>query len=83
MVYIDTEATGRQIRDLRNECDLSMLNMSEMLGVTFQAVYKWEKGICLPDIANLVMLARILKTTDDDILVVRYEEPGQSERMLI
>ena len=70
VICIDSEATGRQIKDKRCECGISINGLSEMLGVTFQAVYKWEKGVCLPDIANLVLLASVLKTTVDDLLVV-------------
>src|SRR5699024_1850583 len=38
------------------------------LGVTFQAVSKWERGETLPDIAILADLAEVLETTIDFIL---------------
>ena len=38
-----------------------------------QAIYKWQNGCCLPSIDNLVILAAVLGTTVDDILVCEDE----------
>ena len=73
-VCIDSEATGKQIRDMRCHYGISINRLSEMLGVTIQSVYKWEKGNNLPDITNLLLLSKILDTTVEDILVVIYRE---------
>jgi transcriptional regulator with XRE-family HTH domain len=40
----------------------------ERLGVSFQAVSKWERGETLPDITILPDLAKVLETTVDFIL---------------
>ena len=42
--------------------------MGERLGVSFQAVSKWERGETLPDITILPDLAKVLETTVDFIL---------------
>ena len=36
---------------------------------TPQAIYKWQQGLALPTIDNLVVLAALLGVTIDDILV--------------
>lgn len=71
MTCIDTVATGTNIKtmmqnngftvkDIRNACGLS----------TYQAVYKWFRGITLPTVDNMVILAELFGCTVSDILVV-------------
>ena len=40
--------------------------MKELIGVSAQAVCKWEQNICCPDIVFLPQLAKILGCTTDD-----------------
>lgn len=44
----------------RQEKCISQREFGELLGVTSQAVSKWERGICCPDISLLPELAQIL-----------------------
>lgn len=37
---------------------------------TPQAIYKWQQGISLPTVDNLVVLAAVFQVKIDDILVV-------------
>ena len=68
---IDLIKTGRRISDLRKERDLSIKELQYALGFnTTQAIFKWQRGDALPTIDNLVVLAEILDTTIDDILVI-------------
>ena len=46
-----------RIKDYRKQNHLSQSDFGEMLGVSPQAVYKWEKEICYPDITLLPDLA--------------------------
>ncbi len=48
------------IRNYRRTGDLSQAQFGAMLGVTAQAVSKWEREICCPDITLLPRIARIL-----------------------
>lgn len=43
---------------------------ADTLGVSTQAVAKWQAGTALPTIDNLVILAVMLDTKIDDILVI-------------
>ena len=40
--------------------------LARSLGVSPQAVYKWEKGICYPDITFLPLLAAVIGCTIDE-----------------
>lgn len=65
---MDMQKVGGQIAALRKNRGFTQTDLGERLGVTFQAVSKWERGEALPDAALLVDLAEALETTVDLIL---------------
>ena len=65
---MDMKAVGSQIAMLRKQKGLTQNELGERLGVSFQAVSKWERGETLPDTAILLDLAEVLETTVDCIL---------------
>lgn len=65
---MDMQQVGSQIAALRKSRGLTQNDLGERLGVSFQAVSKWERGETLPDTAILVDLADALETTVDFIL---------------
>lgn len=65
---INNENIGRQIAALRINKGLTQSELGERLGVSFQAVSKWERGETLPDVSILPTLSDILETTIDNIL---------------
>ena len=68
---IDMAKTGQNIMILRKKAGLSVKDLQDVFGFgTPQAIYKWQKGIALPTIDNLVVLAALLGVKIDDILVV-------------
>ena len=67
---IDLAATGRNISRLRQQSGLSVRALQKRLGLaTPQAIYKWQQGLALPTVDNLVALAAILNCTLEDILI--------------
>ena len=66
---MNIEKVGEQIAVLRKGKGLTQSDLGERLGVSFQAVSKWERGETFPDITILPDLARILETTVDYILL--------------
>ncbi len=66
---MDTQKVGEQIAVLRKAKGLTQSELGERVGVSFQAVSKWERGETLPDITILPDLAKILETTIDYILL--------------
>ena len=67
---IDIQQTGANIKTLRKAAGIKVKDMADTLGVTPQAVAKWQAAAALPTIDNLVILAAMLDTKIDDILVI-------------
>lgn len=67
---MDMEKIGQQICYLRKARGLTQADLGERLGVSFQAVSKWERGEALPDVSLLSDLSDALETTIDNILRV-------------
>lgn len=59
---------GNRIYQLRREKNITQEAMAEHLGITAQAVSKWENDLSCPDIALLVQLAGMLDVTVDQLL---------------
>ena len=73
---IDLKATGQNIELLRKSAGVSVKRIQDVMGFANpQAIYKWQKGVCLPTIDNLVILAAVLDVTIDELLVFE-EEPS-------
>ena len=66
---MDTSKIAEQISILRKNKGLTKNDLGERVGVSFQAVSKWERGETLPDIAVLPDLAKVLETSIDNILL--------------
>ena len=67
---IDMTRTGQNITILRKRAGLSVRDLQDAFGFgTPQAIYKWQQGLALPTIDNLVALAVLLDVTVDDIIV--------------
>ncbi len=66
---MDMNAVARQISSLRKNKGLTQSELGDRVGVSFQAVSKWERGETLPDTAILPDLARVLETSIDSILL--------------
>lgn len=70
---------SEQLKMLRRKKGLSQGALSAQLGVTQQAVGKWETGRSTPDPATVARLAELLDTTADILLgVAPAQAPRQS-----
>ncbi len=68
---INAVATGRNITQLRMQRGMSVRELQLAMGfATPQAIYKWQQGLSLPTVDNLVILSAILRVPIDSILVV-------------
>lgn len=65
---IDNIKVGKYIALLRTAKGITQGDLGERVGVSFQAVSKWERGETLPDISVLPDIADVLETTVDTIL---------------
>lgn len=59
---------GKRIAVLRRKVGLSQTDLAEKLGVTSQAVSKWECGNAVPDIDILLELSHLYKVTINEML---------------
>lgn len=62
------ETLGCRISALRKKKNYTQEEFSDLLGVTPQAVSKWENDISCPDVMLLPKIAEILGTTVDELL---------------
>ncbi|NLG82809.1 MAG: helix-turn-helix transcriptional regulator [Bacilli bacterium] len=58
---------GSKIQELRKQRGLSQEDLAEILGVSRQAVYKWEQDISYPDTDKLVKLAKYFNISLDSL----------------
>ena len=65
---------GKQIKALRMAKEVKQEELAEYLGVSFQAVSKWETGASVPDIALLPNLAVFFGVTIDELFQIPNEE---------
>lgn len=60
---------------LRKSNGLSQEALAEKLGISRQAVSKWERAEASPDTDNLILLARLYKVSLDELLQTEEEIP--------
>ena len=59
---------GEVLKKHRTECKMTQEFVAESIGVSRQAVSKWETGASEPSTSNLLMLAKLFHTTAEEIL---------------
>lgn len=59
---------GGKLRALRKQKNITQKEIALKIGVSEQAVSKWENGECLPDVYNLKLLGQLLQTSIDSLL---------------
>ena len=67
-----------QIKYYRKQAGLSQEKMAEKIGVSRQAITKWENGTGTPDIANLMAIADLFQISVDELLSNEKSEKKQS-----
>lgn len=59
---------GENLKRLRNTRELTQEQLAEMLGVSPQAVSRWENGITYPDITLLPVISEFFGVTIDNLM---------------
>ena len=75
---IDTVFLGRKIADARRNARLTQNDLAARVGVTAQAVSKWETGRSCPDIAILDEIADALGISLFELLGMEEREKSSS-----
>ncbi len=65
---MNQEKIGKFIAEIRKQKKLTQEQLAEKLGVSINAVSKWERGICLMDMSLLKPLSEILDVSINEIL---------------
>lgn len=71
---MNIEIANRMVQ-LRKSHNLSQEALAEKLGISRQAVSKWERAEASPDTDNLIMLARLYGVSLDELLKTEDEIP--------
>jgi transcriptional regulator with XRE-family HTH domain len=67
---------GKNIRRLRRRSDLTQCQLADKLGVTAQAVSKWENNMCIPDVALLPEIAELFGVSIDELFGDAADRPA-------
>ena len=59
---------GEVLKDHRMRCSMTQEFVAEALGVSRQAVSKWENGTADPSTSNLLKLARLYGISPEDLI---------------
>lgn len=65
-----TIETANKLLKLRKQHNLSQEELAEKLGISRQAISKWERAEASPDTDNLILLARLYNVSLDELLNV-------------
>lgn len=77
---MDQEKIGKFIRKIRTDYNLTQRELADKLGVTYQAVSKWENGKNIPDIALLKMISKEFNVDINEILEGEKKEQETSNK---
>lgn len=70
----EQQTLGRRVQEARKAAGLSQESLGERLGVSRQAVSKWESDASVPDLENLIAMSRIFGVTIGALLGVEPPE---------
>jgi len=76
-----TSTLGARIAELRKKKGYTQEEFSDMLGVSPQAVSKWENDLSCPDIMLIPQIASIFKITTDELLTGKAPEETQQNKV--
>ena len=65
---MDPVKVGSAIKTLRNQSGYTQHQLADLMGVTDQAVSKWERGLSVPDVSIVTKLSVLLNVDVDNLL---------------
>jgi transcriptional regulator with XRE-family HTH domain len=75
-----TLETANRLYELRKKSNLSQEELAEKLGVSRQAVSKWERSEASPDTDNLIALAKIYGLSLDELIYGEKEDKKEEKK---
>ena len=68
---------GEKIKSLRTKTNITQEELAEKVGVSRQAVTKWESDMGMPDVENIKNIATLFNITVDELLDYKREILGE------
>jgi DNA-binding XRE family transcriptional regulator len=65
---VTRKSLGEAIKEHRTRCKMTQEFLAETLGVSRQAVSKWENGTADPSTSNLIALAKLFGISAEELL---------------
>ena len=62
------KSLGEVLKQHREECKMTQEFVAEAIGVSRQAVSKWENGTSDPNTSNLIVLSKLFKISPEELL---------------
>lgn len=70
---------GAKIKELRQKHNMTQDQLAARIGVSYQAVSKWETGVTCPDLSMILPLSRLFQVTTDELFGVEGENGRRAE----
>lgn len=81
------EYFGLKLQTLRKKASMSQDELSSLIGVSRQAISKWERSEALPDLYNAKKLADIFNITVDELMDIEIKsidkEKGRNNKLAL
>jgi len=71
---LDQKVFGEKLRNHRKKLGMTQEEVAEKVGVSPQAISKWETGDCLPDCFNLKAISDVYKISADVLLETESDD---------
>ncbi len=62
------KSLGEVLKQHRSDCNMTQEFVAEAIGVSRQAVSKWENGTSDPSTSNLIALAKLFEISAEELL---------------
>ena len=79
-IMFDMKKFAQFLSGKRREKNITQGQLADMVGVSHQAVSKWERGETMPEISKLSDLSSALNVPTEDIVAAMHSESGEKER---
>ncbi|MDQ0362051.1 helix-turn-helix domain-containing protein [Breznakia pachnodae] len=70
---------GEKLKQIRKKRNLSQEQLADEMGVSRQAITKWETGRGMPDIENIKIISELFKMSLDELIYEESKEDIQKE----
>lgn len=76
---MDSNKIGIFIKQLRSDNSMSQTELAKQVHVGREAVSKWERGITIPDSANMISLSDLFNVSIDELMYGEYKTEENKE----